>query len=122
MRIIRTGYLALFAFAASAAGEDRGATQALGLLLGLANETMNTRECKKTNLDGTPFTFKEDLAVYFSGFSKGTNRITGECRRGACSVEISHKNGEDVFSATYRFKLTQKGTVILSSLECGWTP
>lgn len=119
---IGTAFLALIALAASAAGEERGSTQALGLLLGLANETMNTRECKKTKLDGTPYRFKDDLATYFSEFSKGTNRITGECRRGACSVEISHQNGEDVFSARYRFKLSQKGTVILSSLECAWTP
>lgn len=97
-------------------------TQALDLLLGMANEPMKMASCTKARPDGTVYKFKEDLATYFSAFDKGENRVAGKCFSGQCSVEISHRDGEDLFSAIYRFKLSGKGAVVRNSMECIWTP
>jgi hypothetical protein len=51
----------------------------------------------------------------------GTNRIEGACTAEACSVSITHAAGEDLASATIRFRL-RHGSPQVASLQCVLTP
>jgi hypothetical protein len=120
---VKTALALLAAFALPLVAAERPENvRAVRLLLKFANQPMNTASCQKSEPGGKPLTIGEDLAAYFAEFDKGENRIRGQCKGAECSVDISHRNGEDVFSAVYRFRVTKAGVPLAASLFCGWTP
>jgi hypothetical protein len=65
-------------------------------------------------------TIKDILAVPLAELVYGKSMIIGECfgeENKECYIEITHANGEAVFSYEIRFK-TQKNKLLMDSLRC----
>ena len=45
------------------------------------------------------------LASRLAYLETGENRVTGSCKAGACRVQVTHADGEDVASAEFRFRI-----------------
>jgi hypothetical protein len=61
------------------------------------------------------------LATQLSYLYAGTNKISGQCIKGRCTVTIHHANGEDLSSAVIQFDMV-RGKLRPASLHCAMTP